>query len=222
LSLGSPWIRVALHRSLAVVCVELDPALTPPRVISQLEAQTRKAGGRFLALKGIRQAKREDFARRFLTPSEGEHFTFDNFTAVADVVRGALQGAPESTSGIDPPTSPRLGSPLGQRGQPDDGARASTRYRVLLAVEFKTVDDFVREHATNISKGGLFVATPERPPLNSEARLTLHLPNGNRLHTVVRVVHHRDTSEPGGVGVAFSPDDVDFREELRAYLASLS
>lgn len=99
--------------------------------------------------------------------------------------------------------------------------RRQTRYDVMLGVEFKTEADFVKEHATNISKGGLFIRSKERPKLDTLARISLHLPNGQRLDTVARVVHVLDHPEWGGIGLQFQKGDAAFEAALSTYLQTL-
>lgn len=88
-------------------------------------------------------------------------------------------------------------------------------------MEFSTEADFIREHALNISKGGVFVRTHQRPALNSELAVKLQLPNGQVIQTVARVVHVLDHPTSGGVGLAFTRDDPGFTKKLEVYLSSL-
>jgi uncharacterized protein (TIGR02266 family) len=80
----------------------------------------------------------------------------------------------------------------------------------------------VREHATNISNGGLFVRTAHRPPIDTIVTVDLKLPNGERLQGDAIVVHLVDDPYKGGVGLAFLSDDPTFAETLDRYLASLA
>lgn len=100
--------------------------------------------------------------------------------------------------------------------------RRYKRFPVNLEMEFRTELDFVREHATNISNGGLFVRTAHRPPLDAIVRVDVRLPNGDRLQGDALVVHVVDDPYKGGVGLAFLSDDPSFAETLDRYLASLA
>lgn len=100
--------------------------------------------------------------------------------------------------------------------------RRYKRFPVNLEMEFRTELDFVREHATNISNGGLFVRTAHRPPMDAIVRVDLKLPNGDRLQGEALVVHVVDDPYKGGVGLAFLSDDPTFAETLDRYLASLA
>jgi uncharacterized protein (TIGR02266 family) len=109
---------------------------------------------------------------------------------------------------IAPPSGPEL--------------RRYKRFPVNLEMEFRTELDFVREHATNISNGGLFVRSAHRPPIDTIVRVDVRLPNGDRLQGDALVVHVVDDPYKGGVGLAFLSDDPSFAETLDRYLASLA
>lgn len=100
--------------------------------------------------------------------------------------------------------------------------RRYKRFPVNLEMEFRTELDFVREHATNISNGGLFVRTAHRPPLDTIVKVDVRLPNGERLQGEALVVHVVDDPYKGGVGLAFLSDDPSFADTLDRYLASLA
>jgi|GEM_PF-991252 len=110
----------------------------------------------------------------------------------------------------------------GEPAPSGEDLRRYKRFPVNLEMEFRTELDFVREHATNISNGGLFVRTAHRPPLDAVVRVDLRLPNGDRLQGDAVVVHVVDDPYKGGVGLAFLSDDPSFAETLDRYLASLA
>lgn len=123
--------------------------------------------------------------------------------------------------------------PIEEAAEPDElvgGEPAPTgpelrrykRFPVNLEMQFRTELDFVREHATNISNGGLFVRTAHRPPMDTIVRVDVMLPNGDRLQGEALVVHVVDDPYKGGVGLAFLSDDPSFAETLDRYLASLA
>ncbi|WP_075010170.1 TIGR02266 family protein [Stigmatella aurantiaca] len=100
--------------------------------------------------------------------------------------------------------------------------RRAHRFPVMLEMEFRSELDFVREHATNISNGGLFVRTAHRPPIDSIVKVDVKLPNGSSLQGEAIVVHLVDDPYKGGVGLAFLNDDPTFATTLDDYLASLA
>jgi uncharacterized protein (TIGR02266 family) len=105
---------------------------------------------------------------------------------------------------------------------PGSPQRRGRRFAVKLELEFRTELDFVREHALNISNGGLFVRTAHRPPPDSVVTVDVKLPNGERLQGDAVVVHVVDDPYTGGVGLAFLSDDTTFSRTLDDYLASLA
>ncbi|MCP3135778.1 TIGR02266 family protein [Pyxidicoccus xibeiensis] len=105
---------------------------------------------------------------------------------------------------------------------PGSPQRRGRRFAVKLELEFRTELDFVREHALNISNGGLFVRTAHRPQPDSVVTVDVRLPNGDRLQGDAIVVHVVDDPYTGGVGLAFLSDDATFAQTLDGYLASLA
>jgi uncharacterized protein (TIGR02266 family) len=215
-------IRVALRPELATLLLDLDFSLYARATLSELEKKAQLAGGRLIELIRIPESQREEFQQRFLLPVEGEPLTCDSFRAAAGAMRSHLEGAPTSASSAGQARSD-ASAPAPPPAKPRGvEARTAPRYEVFLGVEFKTEAEFAHEYATNISKGGLFLRTEKRPALNSEALLTLHLPSGESLKTVARVVHVSELPPPGGVGVSFNPGDTAFEAALKKYLSSIS
>ena len=100
--------------------------------------------------------------------------------------------------------------------------RRSPRYPVKLEVRFRSARDLLDEHATNISKGGLFVRTPRKLDLDERVALSIRLPNGQALTASARVAHvHAGPGEPG-VGLEFEGDNQEFNLALDRYLAELA
>lgn len=118
-----------------------------------------------------------------------------------------------------PPPDEPYRVPTAPPGSPQ---RRGRRFAVKLELEFRTELDFVREHALNISNGGLFVRTAHRPPTDSVVTVDVKLPNGERLQGDAVVVHVLDDPYTGGVGLAFLSDDATFSRTLDRYLASLA
>jgi uncharacterized protein (TIGR02266 family) len=137
---------------------------------------------------------------------------------------------PEEAAPAEKPTTPEpepepaetADRPAGQVYETFDTLRRGRRFAVKLEMEFRTELDFVREHATNISNGGLFVRTAHRPPVDSVVTVLVKLPNGERLQGDALVVHVVDDPYKGGVGLAFVNDDPSFSQTLDRYLASLA
>jgi len=193
----------------SIACLHFSAAFSAysRAALNQLEAETTKSGGRFVELLRIAEDKREAFKAQFLAPPQSSPLLRNTFK---DCARPLLEHLAKLGAA---PTSRPHHSP--------SGTRQSPRFSVNLEVEFATEDDFAREHATTISKGGLFVRTSQRPPLDSELKLRLKLPNGEPIETWARVVYVLDQPKRGGLGLAFSREDSAFRAALNQYLAGL-
>ncbi|WP_233261648.1 TIGR02266 family protein [Vitiosangium sp. GDMCC 1.1324] len=130
--------------------------------------------------------------------------------------------APSTEPATEEPPAESIPEPGTPAYETFDTQRRGRRFAVKLEMEFRTELDFVREHATNISNGGLFVRTAHRPPVDSVVTVQVRLPNGERLQGDALVVHVVDDPYKGGVGLAFINDDTTFAETLDRYLASLA
>lgn len=127
----------------------------------------------------------------------------------------------ETVEPVEEVVEPQLeDEPIAEPSGPE--LRRYKRFPVSLEMEFRTELDFVREHATNISNGGLFVRTNHRPPIDTIVTVDVRLPNGERLQGDALVVHVVEDAAKGGVGLAFLSDDPSFAETLDRYLASLA
>ena len=137
----------------------------------------------------------------------------------------AAQASAEAPAALEEPAAPQAAQAPATQNPPAyetfDTQRRGRRFAVKLEMEFHTELDFVLEHATNISNGGLFVRTAHRPPVDSVVTVLLKLPNGERLQGDALVVHVVDDPYKGGVGLAFLNDDTTFAQTLDQYLASL-
>jgi len=241
-------LQVIRRVSSVLLEVEIDFGLFSPAGLQELEGRAARAGGRMVELMRLEEMAREQFKREFLQSQMGEPTRYEAFSEAAKAVEAHLatvQTSPRSAPGRPPPPSidlPKIASEsdsLPQRSattpnlvsrtpvlRPTPPSVASVprqpRYEVQLAVEFKTESAFVTEYASNLSKGGVFVRTSERPKANTYIALKLRLPDGRTLETSARVVHCFDHPELGGVGLAFEKRDPRFEEELSKYLRSLS
>jgi uncharacterized protein (TIGR02266 family) len=105
--------------------------------------------------------------------------------------------------------------------------RALRRYPVKLVVRFGTVDQLRKEHATNISAGGMFIKTDQPPPMDEVVQVTIDLPGGGRPVEAKATVVHRVTVEEArargcdaGVGVQFVQSDDRFRDRIDRIIAA--
>jgi uncharacterized protein (TIGR02266 family) len=105
----------------------------------------------------------------------------------------------------------------------DDPRRAFRRYETRFAVRFSTVQDFVLEYAANISAGGVFVHTPQPPPLKTVVSIEMQLPGSDAAVPAKGIVVHRVTADEAaqrgtlpGMGVQFVEASDEFRESIDA------
>lgn len=105
----------------------------------------------------------------------------------------------------------------------EDPRRAFRRYETRFAVRFSTVQDFVLEYAANISAGGVFVHTPEPPPLKTVVSIEMQLPGADAPVPAKGIVVHRVSADEAaqrgtlpGMGVQFVEANDEFRDRIDA------
>jgi uncharacterized protein (TIGR02266 family) len=104
------------------------------------------------------------------------------------------------------------------------GRRAMRRVPTSMRIGIATDDEFIEQHAANISAGGMFVRMEDPLPLNSALTLYLDLPDGGPAAVVEAQVVR--IAEPGrdpisGVGVQFIGADDEFRSRVDSYIDTL-
>jgi len=107
--------------------------------------------------------------------------------------------------------------------------RGFQRFHTQFTVRFRTAREFVREHAENISRGGLFIQTQTPPQVDEVITVQLELPDGGAPATTSGLVMHRVTVAEAeqnglvpGIGVQFLDADDQFRERIDQYVEHLS
>lgn len=111
----------------------------------------------------------------------------------------------------------------------DDERRKMGRTPARLRVRFRSADDLITRYTTDISRGGMFVATTEALPLGAALELALELPDGGeplvvsgRVVSVLDATRARTLGREAGVGVSFTDDTTQIGERIAAYFASAS
>jgi uncharacterized protein (TIGR02266 family) len=106
--------------------------------------------------------------------------------------------------------------------------RGCPRFHTQFTVRFRTAREFSREHAKNISRGGIFIQTATPPEIDEVISVQLELPDGGPPATTSGLVMHRVTEEDAvrdgtvpGAGVQFLDADDRFRERIDAYVEQL-
>jgi uncharacterized protein (TIGR02266 family) len=127
---------------------------------------------------------------------------------------------------VDPQARMRISHLLSDRDQEETpNHRGFPRHQVTLGVRFRTAREFVLEHATNISRGGIFIQTDDPPPLEMAVQVEIQLPNDPAPVTTNGIVVHRQLAvggKPPGVGVQFVDGSDGFRERIDRYMDSLA
>lgn len=106
--------------------------------------------------------------------------------------------------------------------------RAFARVRTHLQVSWPSPREFLVAYAENISAGGIFVATPDPPPLHEIVELSLHLPDGAAPAKTDAEVIQRITADEAkligrqaGAGLQFVGSGDDFRHRLDLCIENL-
>jgi type IV pilus assembly protein PilZ len=156
-------------------------------------------------------------------------------TSVPEVAIGRVARAKSGAPGeagfwadfivVDPQARMRISHLLSDRDL-EEGAnkRGFPRHAVTLAVRFRTARDFVLEHASNISRGGVFIQTDDPPPMDTVVQVELQLPDNPTPVNSSGIVVHRQLAVGGkapGVGVQFVDASDSFRERIDRYMESL-
>jgi|SRR5215217_2817601 len=232
-SAQSMQLVVAVQAEQAGIELKVEAPGYPRAAVERLADEVKRSGGTFVELWRLPKLERD--ALRNSTFAGGRAFGGDERTAAARALEqhvSALATRPEPAVPAAPPsppaTPPAAAVPLAEddprrvpSAPPGSPQRRGRRFAVRLELEFRTELDFVREHALNISNGGLFVRTAHRPPTDSVVTVDVRLPNGEHLQGEAVVVHVVDDPYSGGVGLAFLSDDATFSQTLDGYLASL-
>ena len=125
---------------------------------------------------------------------------------------------------VDPQARMRISNLLADRDEQEGQHRAFQRVPVKLEVRFRTATDFIREHAYNLSRGGIFIRTDDPAPMDAAVEVEIHLPDSGPPVSSAGIVVHRQLAAPGkvpGMGVQFLDASDGFRERLDAYMDSL-
>ncbi len=217
---GSKVSKIAVVLSPATACLHffVDFSLYARNTLAQLDSDVKKSGGRFIEVLRIPEDKREAFKAQFLLSASGAPSSFKH---LKDCARPIQEHLTKLASGIQKAQLLRPTAPAAAP-RPSQRPRQAPRFSCNLEVEFQTNNGLVREHAMDISKGGIFVRTSQRPELYSELGLKIWLPNGLLLQTTARVSHHLEQPAPGGVGLTFRRGDPVFTRLLERYFSPFS
>lgn len=102
--------------------------------------------------------------------------------------------------------------------------RRSERARLIVRVNYATVDELFSEFTRDINEGGLFIETEKPQPTGTEVAMHFGLPGSDEsLRTVGRVVRvsSGDESTPPGMGIVFDDLSDEDRQKINALIRSL-
>ena len=145
-------------------------------------------------------------------------------------VSAARSGAPAESGFwadfivVDPQARMRISNLLSEADLREKQNRACERYPVLLQIRFRTANEFVQEHAINLSRGGIFIRTDDPPAVDSVVEVELQLPDSGPPITSAGLVVHRQPpggTKVAGVGVQFVDASDTFRERIDRYMDAL-
>jgi len=152
-----------------------------------------------------------------------DHGFWVRFDPISEEARAFLEVLLHSKGGTPPPRqAQRAAAPRA------DGGRAYARVPARVRVGWKTPREFLVAHSENISRGGIFIASDNPPPLRETLELSLDLPDGKGpVKTHAEVVHRvtpeeaRASGRRAGAGLQFVGADDEFRQRLDACVAAL-
>jgi len=218
---------VAARDEQAGVELKVEAPGYPRASVERLADEVKRSGGTFVELWRLPKAERDAF--RTTTFAGGRAFGGEERAGAARELARHLTALATRAAAAPPPAPPPPPDPAAEQdprrvpqAPPGSPQRRGRRFAVRLELEFRSELEFVREHALNISNGGLFVRTAHRPLPDSVVTVDVKLPNGEHLQGDAVVVHVVDDPYQGGVGLAFLSDDATFSRTLDDYLASLA
>ena len=89
--------------------------------------------------------------------------------------------------------------------------RVETRIPIRMRVQYEQLDDFLDDYASNISLGGMFIASSQPLIIGTRFRLRFRLPDRSRAietYATVRWTVDPDPNNPSqqsGMGIQFDP-----------------
>lgn len=125
-----------------------------------------------------------------------------------------------------PPPPPAPNKAIGRMSQPaKPPQRHSQRVQMQAQVDLSSDNNFFNGFSSNISDGGLFVATVNLLPIGTDIDLTFTLPSGQKVTAHgqvrwVRVVDDRHPESFPGLGIQFTRLDAEAQDAINEFVAS--
>jgi type IV pilus assembly protein PilZ len=113
-----------------------------------------------------------------------------------------------------------------ERSKKQQQPRRADRLQHELLVAYRTVDGFITDWATNISRGGIFINTRTPLPVGTTVRLIISLPDAafpfDLTGRVTRVNEFENSaSQVPGMGIEFVDVDEDKRARIERFVDRL-
>lgn len=106
--------------------------------------------------------------------------------------------------------------------------RKHLRVSTQILIQYRSADQFFTDYIHNISRGGIFVPTPDPLPEDTHLQIAFALPDCDRLivtqGTVVRSIRHEGNSYLGasGMGIQFRALSESDQQLIDTYVDALS
>lgn len=109
---------------------------------------------------------------------------------------------------------------------PETGAerRRSLRAKLIVRVDYSTVDEMFSEFTSDINEGGVFIETENPQPPGTEVALHFNLPGSERIVKTMGVVVRTSDGEAGegcGMGIEFETLPEDARAHIDQLIRTL-
>ena len=122
-----------------------------------------------------------------------------------------------------PPKGPGRAGPAAAKPKAEEPRRDRPRVRMQAAIDLHSETNFFNGFSTNISDGGLFIATTQNVTIGTEVDVSFTLPGGKPVTTrgVVRWVREVNDQTPEifpGVGGQFVNLSAELQEEIHAFV----
>lgn len=209
-------IRQALQACAAELSRLSDQVAADHVTLEGLERKAREDAA-------LDQQRREESARRaaaasVVTPPVPEAITDPSIPVEISLT---TTQAPSPRAAKTQPAA-RAEGPAGLLGQQEPRSR---RVRMQAAIDFESESNFFQGFSTNLSEGGIFVATVQTLPRGTQVDLHFTLPDGHKLDIKgeVRWVREINDQTPDifpGVGVQFAELPPQAAEVINKFVAA--
>lgn len=146
-------------------------------------------------------------------------------SSLAKRARGGEAAEAPRVAAPQNPTPAPMAPPPPKHMRPPSIERQSPRVKMQAAIDLHSDNNFFVGFSSNISDGGIFVATVNLLPIGTQIELSFSLPSGDRIsaHGVVRWVREVNDQHPDafpGLGIQFVKLDLPAVEAISSFVSS--